>query len=434
MSVDTGVSVPSNEDSRQRESSAVGSSIADAYDNAASPSVAGDVLVTKAVPARVLQLQGEDSARRSSHTSTASADSGMSGVSGVSALQRARAASGASSAPSALSVHSSDVEAEAQLQREEEAAARDTDDDDDDDEADADAQLARMMDVDGDTVTTGQEGESGAGAGAGAGGGDGHRKKRGVQSLEAGPAADKRKADIALRRALARKKRESEARRARSAEERLIERKARRVRKATNLWGLAAGSSWDTSEDDSDGNRIERVARPSMTRKWRVGLFGCLSVEDSNGIGVTCKALVCPALVVQETAARLDMKFPTLHGAIGCLPPLCLLHGLMMRVKIKARYRIHYGIPLPTDLLGATLCYPCAIVQHRADVMGGFRRRRDLLVDVQPAAPKVSIEDDSRWGVKRYLPGAMNVAQASSLMLPSGADGGDEPPMQVQPM
>ena len=59
-----------------------------------------------------------------------------------------------------------------------------------------------------------------------------------------------RKRELMEKRAKAKRDRAEKLRRERLAQQRLIERQARRIRTPANLWGLAAGSSWDTSESD----------------------------------------------------------------------------------------------------------------------------------------------------------------------------------------
>jgi hypothetical protein len=46
--------------------------------------------------------------------------------------------------------------------------------------------------------------------------------------------------------------------------------------------------------------------------------------------------------------------------------------------------------------------------QHRADVLGGFRRRRDKIVPIKPLVPRTDlIESDPKWGIARYVPRKM---------------------------
>lgn len=89
---------------------------------------------------------------------------------------------------------------------------------------------------------------------------------------------------------------------------------------------------------------------------------------------------------------------------MGGVPLLGNVHCLYMRIRIKERFGIHVrlfsifagdssarrvlslrlqmGIPLPQDVIYAAVLCPCAIIQHRSDVAGGFRRRRDKVIEV----------------------------------------------------
>ena len=123
------------------------------------------------------------------------------------------------------------------------------------------------------------------------------------------------------------------------------------------------------------------------------------------------RACCCPCSIASSTAQSMKMTSPFLHGVLGGIPPLCYIHAIFMRIRIKAKFGIHYGIPLPQDCIAAVLCHPCALVQHRADVTGGYRLRRDQVITMQ-AIPVTSAvtETDERWALKRYIPGAQVVA------------------------
>jgi hypothetical protein len=57
--------------------------------------------------------------------------------------------------------------------------------------------------------------------------------------------------------------------------------------------------------------------------------------------------------------------------------------------------------------------------QHRADVNGGFRRRRDKIVEVRPAVHRpVMIERDPKWGMQRFTAGKQKDAKGSPIPPP----------------
>jgi hypothetical protein len=118
------------------------------------------------------------------------------------------------------------------------------------------------------------------------------------------------------------------------------------------------GESGDDEEADEEGDP-DPVPKTRVNRSWRLGLFSCLSFEDGAGIQACMQrdccglrshehmslyrpaakhqptnpqvrvqvallrchspalmACFCPCYVVTETAARMDMFLPTLHGCV----------------------------------------------------------------------------------------------------------------------
>lgn len=96
-----------------------------------------------------------------------------------------------------------------------------------------------------------------------------------------------------------------------------------------------------------------------------------------------------------------------MYGFQRCPLLACISHVFL-------RMPLQYGFPLPQDFLFAIVCCPCAIIQQRADVFAGYRRRRDKVVEVKPIQPRMDlVEEDMRWGIKRFIPGQITLADGS---------------------